>query len=294
MQHGGRGVIHVVESAEAVERIEAARAFLAALPAGGEALVVGASRDAADDVVRRATATSGATFGIHRASLVQLAVRVAAAELARIGAAPASALGTEALAARVTFEAFETAALGYFTPVARFPGFARALASTLGELRLAGVAADTLVSVGRAGTDVGQLLTRFEEALRVGGLADRAALFDVATAVMSRGTPAAIARLPVVLLDVPIVSAAERAFVGSLVTVSPSVLVTVPAGDDRTREALRELGARPSGPSAGAPGEGSALAHLRTYLFSERAPVSEAPSGEAVFFSAPGEGRECL
>jgi len=300
-------VIRVIESTSGAQRVETARAFLAALPAASGALVVGASRNAADDLVRCVTATAGATFGIHRASLTQLAARVAAAELARLGAAPASGLGAEALAARVTFEALEAGVLGYFAPVARFPGFARAVASTLGELRLAHVAPGALENRGRATScarDVAELLARFEEVLRAGALADRRALFDLAAAAVSGDAPAGIARLPLVLLDVPILSSAESAFVRGLVTLSPSVLVTVPAGDEHTLQVLEQLGARPEPPAPGAPmqgssgvnapGDGSALAHLRTYLFSETAPTAEAEPGEAVFFSAPGEGREAV
>ncbi len=274
-------MIRIVESAAAVERIEAASAFLAALPPAAEALVVGATREAADDLVRRVTATSGATFGIHRASLIQLAARVAASELARLGVAPTSALGADALAARVTFETFGAGALGYFAPVARFPGFAPALASTLDELRLGRIAPGTIETRGRphgAGRDVRMLLARFEEALRAGGLADRAALYDLA-AVATTGASTAPVRLPTVLLDVPILTSAERAFVSALVARAPSVLVTVPAGDERTLLALEEMGARraPSGrdrpPTGSAGGSGaedlSALAHLRAYLFSE-------------------------
>ncbi len=62
-------MIRVIESASGAQRVEAARAFLAALPAAGGTLVVGAS-----------------TFGLHRMSLTQLAVQVAAGEMARLGA----------------------------------------------------------------------------------------------------------------------------------------------------------------------------------------------------------------
>ena len=44
----------------------------------------------------------------------------------------------------------------------------------------------------------------------------------------------------------------------------------------------------------GAAGGASALAHLREYLFAEAAPAGPAEPGEAVFFSAPGEGREAV
>ena len=152
--------------------------------------------------------------------------------------------------------------------------------------------------------------------MRTGGLADRAALFELATLAAAAEPAASITRLPIVLLDVPIPSQAERAFVGALASVSPEVLVTVPEGDERTLAALEELGARredstrvleelsarhadstpqaPARVSASSPGGASALAHLREYLFAEAAPAAPAEPGEAVFFSAPGEGREAV
>ena len=306
-------MIRVIESASSVGRVEAARAFLVALPAAGGALVVGASRTAADDLVRRVTATAGATFGIHRLSLTQLALQIAAAAMAQRGAAPVTSLGEEALAARVIFEALAAGALEYFAPVARFPGFARAVASTLGELRVAQVAPQALGTTRRpadsgpgprnASRDVAELLTRFEEVLGTGALADRRALLDLAASALSAAAPPAIAQVPLVLLDVAIPSSTERTFVGRLVGLSPSVLVTVPAGDDVTLKALEALGARPERPGTRAPAGdtdgqtadgASGLGHLRRYLFSETAPTSEAQSGEAVFFSAPGEGREAI
>ena len=115
-------MIRLVESASGAERVKAAVDFLLALAPSEEALVVGASRDAADELVRRVTRVAGVTFGILRASLLQLAARTAAADLARLAAAPATSLGTEAIAARVTFEAMGAGKLGYLAPVARFPG----------------------------------------------------------------------------------------------------------------------------------------------------------------------------
>ena len=85
-------------------------------------------------MARQVTVARGVTFGLHRASFMQLAARLAAVEMARLGVAPATARGVEAVAARVSFEAVREGALAYFAPVARFPGFARALAATLGEL----------------------------------------------------------------------------------------------------------------------------------------------------------------
>ena len=95
-------MLEMFQSSLAAERLRAAGAFFERFPAAAEVLIVGASRDAADDLARRVTAARGATFGLHRASLTQLAVRLAAAEMARLGVAPATALGVEAVAARVS------------------------------------------------------------------------------------------------------------------------------------------------------------------------------------------------
>ena len=67
--------------------LDAARRFLEALPPAAEATLVGASREAADELVRALSTTRGATFGWHRFSLPQLASRAASLDLARAGQA---------------------------------------------------------------------------------------------------------------------------------------------------------------------------------------------------------------
>jgi len=115
-------MLEVFESLMAAERLHAATVFVERVPAAAEVLIIGASRDAADDLARRVTAARGATFGLHRTSLTQLAVRFATMDMARLAVAPATPLGAEAVAARVSFEAVREQALAYFAPVARFPG----------------------------------------------------------------------------------------------------------------------------------------------------------------------------
>src|SRR5207249_2719073 len=168
-------------SSSAAERLRAANAFVERAPSATEVLIVGASRDAADDFSRRVTAARGATFGVHRASLTQLGVRLAAAEMARVAMAPSTALGAAAVAARVTFQALQEGALAYFAPVARFPGFARALAATLGELRLGRVALGALETLDGPARDVAELARRFEGQLDEAKVADRAAFLAIAT-----------------------------------------------------------------------------------------------------------------
>src|SRR5262245_9718076 len=196
-------MLEIFQSTSAAERLRAAGAFIDRFPPDTELLLVGASRDAADDLARRVTAARGATFGLHRASFTQLVLRFAAADLARLAVAPATALGADAVAARVSFEAVRERALTYFAPVARYPGFSRALAATLGELRLAGVDATSLDALELAGHDVAALARRFADALEAGKIADRAELLAIATRAAASGALDAARRMPMVLLDVP-------------------------------------------------------------------------------------------
>src|SRR5262245_61929048 len=286
-------MLEIFNSASAAERLRAAGAFIERFPPDAELLIVGASRDAADDLARRVTVTRGASFGLHRASLTQLAVRFAAAEMARLGLVPATSLGSEAVAARVTFHAHQEETLGYFAPVARLPGFARALAATLGELRLGGVPHRALEGLGDAARDLAELAQRFEAQLEDGKLVDRAALLKLATRAAAEGGLEPLHRVPIVLLDVPIEGPAERDFVQALSAASQAALVTVPAGDDATLDALRALGAQnaPGGPTDS---DEPDLARVRGFLFSPAAPPPRDERGDVLFFSAPGEGRETV
>src|SRR5580700_9054421 len=91
----------IVSSPRASERIRAAAVFLEGLAAGTEALVIAASREAADDLVRAISRKRGAIFGIHRLTLNRLAGLLAADHLIQHGLAPAAGLAVEAITARV-------------------------------------------------------------------------------------------------------------------------------------------------------------------------------------------------
>ena len=181
----------------------------------------------------------------------------------------------------------------YFGPVARTPGFPKALARTVHELRLAGVSVADLVDRNRAARDVGHLLERIEEQLRQASTTDRAALFRLAADACGDGQ-VRWAGLPMVLLDVPLDSNAERAFAGALVRRSPAVLATVPEGDATALEALRSFGPPDAIEIAADPaGQETDLANLRRYVFTpDRPPRRRA--GDVRLFSAPGEGREAV
>jgi CRISPR/Cas system-associated exonuclease Cas4 (RecB family) len=286
-------MIRFLQAPAAAVRIRAAREFVAALAPAREALLVGASRGAVDDLVRELAAGRGATFGLHRFSLTELAARLAAPLLASRGLGATTELGLEAVAARTAFEAEREGRLPYFATVAGMPGFPRALARTLLQLRMAGIGADALRSVARTGPDLAALLERFEAQFELAGAADRAELFRTAARALARADEV-LRGVPVLLLDVPLESRAERTFLQALAAAAPEMFATVPSHDDATRDALAELGGVGVAPPPDEDGAGSPLARLRRFLFDDRQPPLSGPSPEVRLFSAPGEGREAV
>jgi CRISPR/Cas system-associated exonuclease Cas4 (RecB family) len=290
-------MLHVVTSTSAAARIAAANDFLARYPASTEIVLVGASRGAADDFARAIARRSGATFGITRFSLMELAAR-AAASLTADRRMPGSQAASEAMAARAVYDAMDAGELTYFAPVAQMPGFSRALARTLHELRLATVPAQRLMAAASAGeassplTDLGRLLERVEAELARAGVDDRAALYRAACQGWRSGQ-VRWAGLPVVLLDVTIDSWSEREFVQAVVERSPAALATVPEGDTRAIAALEQVGgAFDVAPDTARPE--TDLASLRRYVFTNDRPPRREKAGDVRLFSAPGEGREAI
>ena len=281
------GRLHVFVSAAADERLTRAREEVSSWRPGTRALIVGASRGAADDLARAVAATSSATFGIQRVSLTQLAARTAILALAAEGATPSTWLGAEAVAARAVFDAIRDASLRYFKPVASTPGFPRALARTLQELRLAGISARTLSRLPLAGSDLADLLNRFEASFANAATVDRTVLFETA-ARLWRAAPAADF---VTLLDLPLEHAADRELVQAVIDTAITTLATVPSGD---RDSVAHFEARGAAIEVRDGSGGDDLSCLRRFLFSEAHPAERALDGSLQFFSAPGEGRECV
>ncbi len=279
------------------ERLSAARDVVRGGAPGAQVLVVGASRGAADDLVRDVAADAPATFGIQRLSLTQLAARTALLALAADGTTPSTRLGAEAIATRAVFDATRDGALRYFAPVAATPGFPRALARTLQELRLAGLPGASLAPLPLAGPDLAVLLDRFEACFGEAASVDRADLFRTAAAAAGplRGTRPTYD--VVVFLDVPLDHAAEREFVAAVIAGASTVLATSPHGDRDTIDHFVAMGGTVEGsePRTGGLTPFNDLACLRRFLFNTDAPppVREL-DGSLEFFSAPGEGRECV
>ena len=293
------GAVTLHPSATAAARIAAAHRFLDTVSPATEALLVGASRDAVDDFSRELSARRGATFGLHRFSLGQLAARVASTQLARRGLAPATRLGAEAVAARAAFEELEQDTLRYLGPIARLRSFGRTLASTLEDLRRGGVSPERLGVCGAVGADVELLARRYAQQLADANLIDLPDLYRLAAAAVSGPDPGGVPlEVPVLLLDVPVRDEATLELVGALASRAVRLVATVPAGDDRTRAALGGLPLA-TVESIDEPLPATApLARVRQRLFETIEPdaVQLPPDAGAgvTLFSAPGEARECV
>ena len=282
----------LVVSASAAVRVAQAGAWLDDQPANAELLVIGASWDAADDLVRAAAFAHGARFGTTRLTLGTLAGILATPALASAARVPAGALSLDAIAARAVHALAADDGLGYFTPVAHCPGFPRAVARTVEELRMAGVDLADL----RAGAEVvaamRALVAVIERELEAAGVADRAAVFAAACDAIERGVASPLVGVPLLLLDVPLQAAREAALVAALARRAPTVLATAASGDTRSiaflehaltieRHELRAEG-------------GASLANLQTHLFEDSAPPERDLDGSVTLRSWPGEARECV
>ncbi len=277
---------------DAASRLAAAAAWLEAYPRDAECVVVAPGWDAGDDLVRAGLGASAARFGIVRTTLGRLAAQLAAPVLARDGRVPVTDLGFVAVTARAVHRLAAAGAFDYFAPVADRPGFAPAAARTLGELAMNHVAATALRRLPHGGPDLARLAKAVGKELAADGLADRAAVFAVATAVArDAAAPVPVGR-PLLLLDLPVTTAAEEAFVAALGARAPDVLATGAAGDQVVIARLaRAVGCAPEyGGGAG----GGSLAALQRHLFEATAPPASALDDGVRLTAWPGEARECV
>jgi len=288
----------LVTSPSAAARLDRAAAWLRRRRGSERVLILGASLEAANELVLRTVSKRRAAFGWHRLTLGRLAAALAAPALVTRGLVPVGMLALEALCARVIDTLGRRGELGRFEPVADRPGLPRAMARTLEEARLAGLDADAL-----AATELDRILAGFEADLEEAGLADRALVLELA-AERARDPDAThpLIGLPTLLLDAPVSFGLERDLLAALADRSPDALATVPAGDAITTRHLDAAFAvpwerlRPPGadarPAPGAPP--SSLARLQERLFDEGDEEPAELGPDVHILSAPGESRECV
>ena len=223
-------------SAPAAEaRQAAARSWLESRAAGEEVLVVAATADAANELLRGVARARGAAFGWHRATFARLAASLAAESLARADAVPVSRLVAQAVVARVVHDAGLEGKLGRYEDIAGGPGLVRALAGALEELRLAGADETRVAAVA---PELAGVLEAYDAALREAGLADRARVFELASDRARDAAPHPWLGLPTLLLDVPIDCAREAELAQAFAARAPELLATLPTGDAASEAAL--------------------------------------------------------
>ena len=261
------------------------------LPDQGQAevLVAATTREAAHELLLRA-APSGRQ-GVHALTLTQLAANLAAQSLGRLGLAPVSRLGIEALTARIVDGAQRAGELPYFDAVARMPGFARAAAKTITELRLHAVSPADLAKTGSPGRDLARLLEIYELELRERSLADLPLLLQIAAAEASAGRHR-FAGLPLVLLGLVPESPGHEKLIAELAGISPAVMATAVTDDERAVRSLESVLGVTAEDLDGEPAAAT-LGRVRAFLFSPLTPPA-APPDPDLLFSAPGESFECV
>src|SRR3984893_277190 len=163
-------------------RIRRARAWLEGRAAAEEVLIVGATLDAANELARGVAGEKGAAFGWHRRTLSHLAAAMAAPVLAMRGLVPLSRIGTEAIVARLVHQLNEEGRLGRYHAVAAAPGFPRALAGAITELRLARSQPDAIAGLV---PDLVPLIGTYEAELKEACLTDWPGVLALATEAAS-------------------------------------------------------------------------------------------------------------
>jgi hypothetical protein len=192
--------------------------------------------------------------------------------------------------------------LGRYNAVAATPGFPRAIAGVMTELRLATLLPD---AVGTVAPDLMPLIGAYETELAEASLTDWPGVLGLATEAASGDGPNSrrLLGLPMLLLDTAVGSEAELAFVRALAARAPEILVTVPVADAPTLGRIRDglltkienLDDAPLGDGGVAAANTSTLISLQRHLFNEQAIPSRMDRDDGVeVFSAPGEGRECV
>ena len=234
-------------------------------------------------------ASAPATFGLQRLSLTQLAAKTAILTLASAGLTSSTWLGTEAVAARVAFDATRDRSLDVFRRRCR--GLQDFLVRWRARFRNCAWPASVrrqLTPLPLAGPDLADLLERIDASFAAASSADRAELFRAAARTIAT-SPAAE---EVVLLDLPFDHAAERELVSALVGSARSTLATIPHGDVESVTYLERIGGVVETRESAETGD---LACLRRFLFTADAlPAERELDGSLTLFSAPGEGRESV
>ncbi len=281
----------IVRSAAAHCRIARAKAWLRERNAGEPVLIVAADLEGAHDLVRELAAERGAVFGWQRITLGRLAATVAAPSLAARGRIPIGTLGAEAIALRAVQSLRANCSLGRYEAIAQTPGFARAIAQCLTELRFARLTPEALEEER---PELRALFESYVDELDRAGLVDRAAVFEAAVAAAhAPGAQCPLLGIPTLLLDLPVGNPCEGELINAVLTRSPASLATLARGDsDAERHLVAALG--PADTLVDVAPDPTPLGRLQRGVFDELKGPETLLGDEVVVLSAPGEARECV
>ena len=293
--------VTVVTSAASHHRIARGREWLEARETAEEVLIIGATLGAANEVARSVARTKGASFGYQRMTLGRLASTLARPALIAHRTVPLGALGIQAVANRAIHRLSELGALGRYAKLTNGPGFARAIANVISELRLEQTEPDALA---RVVPELCPFLEAYGQEIADHGFTDWPGVLQLAAnAAADHGFRHQLLGLPTLLLDVAVTTASDFAIVRALCSRAPETLVTVPANDTNTFARLRsglkveivDLDSPVARQPALEPKKGGSLLRLQRHIFNDRAAAPEAQIDEqVVIFSAPGESRESV
>jgi len=270
----------LVQSRSTAKLLQRAADFLANHAKQSEILVLAPTRAAASELALNAFELG--CQGVHALTLTQLAAHLAAQSMGRRGLVPISRLGIEAIAARIVHAAQHAKKLEYFGPVAQTPGFARAAARTIAELRLERIPA------AAQGGDIARLMELYEHELEQRSLADLPMLLNLATEEIAHQTHR-LTGLPLLLLDLTVESRSHGNLLSAMIEKSPAVLAAAIIGDERSVASILDVPAEDLDTAPPA----TTLDRVRTWLFSPEQPP-QAPPDSDLLFSAPGESLECV
>jgi ATP-dependent helicase/nuclease subunit B len=193
--------VRAVTSSVGHRRIHRAQRWLENRAAAEEVLIIGATLDAANELARRVAKKKGAAFGWHRLTLPQSAFAIAAPILAARGLTPLSGIGARAFVARLVHRLNIEGRLRHYQSVVTSPGFPRAVAGVVAELRLARISRDAIAAWA---PHLAPLTEAYEAELKDAGLTDWPGVLALASeAASAGGNKPRLIGLPMLLLDVP-------------------------------------------------------------------------------------------
>jgi RecB family exonuclease len=214
-------------SASAARRLEVVRERCTrALEEGRRVSVIAPSREAGRELVRRVAIERGASARLEPTTLLDVALGIARPSLLRRGETFLTGAGLDAIVAEVLDQ---PGPLGRYDGVRDRPGTPRALAATLEELMLADLAAEALLEIDPA---LSQIASRVTNTLAARRLVPHATLLARASTALREGTPGPT---DVVFLDVTLGSTLEAELARAIVRSARTATITLPEGDARTR-----------------------------------------------------------